>query len=204
MWWYINTTKFTRFSPLVLHFRTFITVVVIERVPDSVALVWEHREHDPRHCPCHRRQDLAHVLRIFRELGIEALHGVGVEERHDKEHHKREDGVDEVPDPELVLGQVRRAVAAGPEASGGGDPVVDWALQVHVAVGEGRDEAGEPAEANERLAKKLVARLAVTVVSQERVEEVEHEDGSGGKELDEVPHPRDRHVLDAVQWARVA
>lgn len=94
--------------------------------------------------------------------------------------------MDEVPSPETVLGQVHRAVAARPEARAGDDPVVDRAVGGHVAVGEGREEAGEAAETDKRPAEILVDRVAVAVVGQDWVQELENEDGSGREEPDEV------------------
>lgn len=111
--------------------------------------------------------------------------------------------MDEVPEPEPVPGQVHRAVTSRPEAGPGGDPVVDRAIVAYIAVGEGGEEAGEAAEGDERPAEVPVDRVAVAGVSQDWVQELEHEDGPSREELDEVAEPGECLVLDAASWARV-
>lgn len=69
---------------------SILCIVIVGRVPDSVALVGEHHENDPRHRADYRRQNHEEELLVALEGRIEALHGVGVQEGQNSKHHKRE------------------------------------------------------------------------------------------------------------------
>ena len=60
------------------------------------------------------------------------------------------------------------------------------ALAVRVAIGEGGEAAGGPTGGDEEAGEVLVDEVALAVVGEDRVEELEGEDRARWEELDEV------------------
>lgn len=99
--------------------------------------------------------------------------------------------MDEVRHSQLVLGQVPRAgfgVREEPQPVLGHHAVVDLAIVIDVAVGEGGEAAGEAADQEEDAGQVLVHGAAVACVGQERAEELEQEYCPAREESDEVSY----------------
>ena len=67
-------------------------------------------------------------------------------------------------------------------------------ISSRVAIREGREEAREATEANERTRQVLVTNVALAIVGEHRVKELEQEHCSCGKQLYEVSKTREGHV----------
>ncbi|CAL9118226.1 unnamed protein product [Musa textilis] len=161
------------------------------RVPDSVPVVGEEHEDEAGDAAHYRRQHHDQRLLLRNERRVEARHRVVVQQRYHREHHQREGGVDEVRHPQLVLGQVPCAgfgVGEEPQPVLGHHAVVDLAVVLDVAVGEGGEAAGEAADEEEDAGQVLVHGAAVACVGQERAEELEQEDSPAREEFDEVSY----------------
>lgn len=164
----------------------FIWIVAV-RVAYSMSIVRKHNKNgsgngtdNGRHC--HEQGPLCGL-----ERWVEALDSVRVEQGHDGKHDQREKGVHKVSETEFVRGQVDPGGGGGgPEAFGGGDAVMYVALIVHVAIGEGGEAAGGATGGDEEAREVLVDGVALAVVREEGVKELEGEDGARREELDEV------------------
>lgn len=170
------------------------------RIAYSMSIIGKHDKnssgdgaYDGRHC---HEQGLLRGL----ERRVEALDRVRVEQRHHGKHHQREKSVHKVPETELVRGQVDRGGGGGPEAGGGGDAVVHVALAVRVAVGEGGEAAGGATGGDEEAGEVLVDEVALAVVGEDRVEELEGEDCARREELDQVAEARQGGLCGGSWW----
>lgn len=119
----------------------------------------------------------------------EAVGDAVIGQRDGREHHGRHERMDQVhePHPEpLVLGHVHpQAGLEDREAPRGDEPVVDLPVRAAEAVGEVEEEAGEGAEAEQRLDHQRAHRGARAVAGSGGEQQLEGEKGAGGEEVDE-------------------
>lgn len=157
------------------------------RVPNSMAFIRKHHEHRTGNRSDDRRQNLQQdLLRRF-ELRVKAIDSIRIEKSDHGEHHEREQSMDEVSDPQPIIGQIRRRRRGRPDSGGSDDAVVADAVGAGVAVGEGGEAAIEGADGEESGGEVLVdGGGAVAGVGEDGVEELEEEDGAGREELDEI------------------
>jgi len=80
---------------------------------------------------------------------------------------------------------------------------VHIAIGASVAVSEAREGAREGARNDKEAAEELVGVVAVAIVGQEGVEELEREDRPRWEELDEVPYRRERGIPKALELGRI-
>lgn len=109
-----------------------------------------------------------------------------------------------VSETEFVRGEVGPGGGGGPEAFGGGHAVMHVALRVRVAVGEGGEAAGGATGGDEETREVFVDGVALAVVREDRVEELEGEDGSRREELDEVADAGEGGLCLGFWWWGVA
>lgn len=160
-------------------------------------------EEQPADGPHRHRQRRKHLRRRLRRRRVEASDDVLVEHRHRREDHDREESVDEVDEPDPVLGRLLRRWAAGavddPEAAEGGEAVPHLPPLVPEAVGEAHREARGGAE-RQRGGGGALAHdgPAFPLVGDDRREELERQDGARREEVREVRRPLKRlpnHLL---------
>lgn len=152
-----------------------------------MTLIWKNNEHGASNYSNNRRQHFHQNLLTGLEFRIETTHSVRIKQSKHSEHNQREESVHEVSEPELIYGQVQ-GLGGGrrPQPLGGDDAEVALTVGAGVAVGKGRESAVESTDDKERSGEVLVESGAVSVVCYDGNEELEEEDGAGGKKLDEV------------------
>lgn len=155
------------------------------RVAYPMPLVRKHNEDGTRNGTDDRRRSHEYQLLSGLEWRVEALDGVRVQQRHDGKHDQREKSMHEVSKPEFVGGKVLRGGGCGrPQAFGGGDAVVEVPIAILVAIGEGGEAAWGTAGGDEEGGEVPVDDVALAVVGEDGIEELEDEDGACREELD--------------------
>lgn len=141
------------------------------------------------------RNNVQNLLSLdWRRRGIKAAQHVFVPQSHGRKHKHRQNRMNPVDEPQLVLAQIRersRAVVRAhvveqPEAFGGGEAVVDSAVGGLDAVGEGSEEAREAEEDEKDGGERAGGGVAGAVGGEDGSEELKGQEGACWEEVGQV------------------
>ena len=184
------------------------------RVADPVAGGREHDEDDAGERADDDGERHDHLLLLVLERRVEARHRVGVgEQRHRGEHRHGEEGVDEVAEPQPVLGEVPAGGVPAVGAAAAAErqqpprrhqPVPHLAVGADVAVRELRERAEEGAEHQDHRRDDLVRHVAVAGVGDDRGQHLVHDHRRRRQQLQHVADALERRVRHVAHGGAVA